>query len=126
MRFIITTPLREQELREEEQSFIRSVGFPFVPRQGRSLAKLKNEYEAEGILVWQKQGPVLHINNGQFFFHPGMAYHRLIAHRNYQQIDAMVKACQLAKGESFLDCTLGLGADAIVASYFLPGALLSV
>lgn len=120
MRIIVTTPLRKQVLSTEGQTFIGAGIFPYVPRLGRSLSGLRQDYEAEGVMVWHQQGPILHLEKEKFFFHPGMAYNRLLAYRNREQADPMAKACRFQDGDFFLDCTLGLGADAIVASYFLP------
>ena len=52
----------------------------------------------------------------EFFFHPGMALIRL--NRLQSGIgDNMVDSMGLCVGDSLLDCTLGMGSDAIVASY---------
>jgi predicted methyltransferase len=47
-----------------------------------------------------------------------MAKNRIAFYRKQQRPDIMIEAAGLERGDSFLDCTLGLGADAIVASYF--------
>lgn len=52
----------------------------------------------------------------EFFFHPGMARLRIMELKN-GKTDQMIKAMSLQSGESVLDCTMGLGNDAIVASF---------
>jgi tRNA1(Val) A37 N6-methylase TrmN6 len=47
-----------------------------------------------------------------------MAKVRIAEYRKKGREDLLIQACQLNKGDSFLDCTLGMGADSIVASYF--------
>ncbi|MDD2621274.1 MAG: class I SAM-dependent methyltransferase, partial [Syntrophomonadaceae bacterium] len=80
-----------------------------------------SEHQAQGVVVWQVDGPIMHIANEVFFFHPSMAKNRIACFRKFRQIDNLARACQLQPHDSFLDCTLGLGADAIVASYFSKG-----
>ncbi|WCK52403.1 class I SAM-dependent methyltransferase [Aneurinibacillus sp. Ricciae_BoGa-3] len=55
-----------------------------------------------------------------FFFHPDMAMLRIKRLINGDN-DLMVTACGLEPGMTFLDCTLGMGSDALVAS-FVTGA----
>jgi 16S rRNA (guanine1516-N2)-methyltransferase len=52
----------------------------------------------------------------EFFFHPGLARLR-IKEINNGKTDQMISAMSLNEGHSVLDCTMGLGTDAIVASY---------
>jgi 16S rRNA (guanine1516-N2)-methyltransferase len=51
-----------------------------------------------------------------FFFHPDMAMLRIKRLLNGDN-DLMVTACGLHPGMGFLDCTLGMGSDALVASH---------
>jgi 16S rRNA G966 N2-methylase RsmD len=51
-----------------------------------------------------------------FFFHPNSAMFRLKRiHRG--ESDPFLSAADLKTGDRFLDCTLGLGSDSIIASY---------
>ena len=54
-------------------SFWMTAGLSMCPRLGRNLQRIKAEYRAEAILVWQKPVPVLHIGENRLFFHPSMA-----------------------------------------------------
>ncbi len=91
---------------------------PFVARRDRSIETLYNDHQTDQLLVvlketikWYRKGDA-----HPFFFHPGLSVvriKRLLRGDN----DIMIKACQINPGDSFLDCTLGLAADAIVASY---------
>ncbi|MDR1160138.1 MAG: class I SAM-dependent methyltransferase [Syntrophomonadaceae bacterium] len=121
MKIIVTTSYRKQGMSAPAREFAEDGGFVFVNRADQSLESLKEEYKAEAVLVWHQQGPILHLGNAKWFFHPGAAYNRLTSFRKMGQVDLMAKACAFQAEDIFLDCTLGLGADAIVASYFLPG-----
>ena len=93
---------------------------PFVPRGDLSLLKIAAQCEVRFVLV-AKYG-LLHIadmvNGTELFFHPNMAHLRL---KNLRQGlgDRMAMAMSLARGMSVLDCTLGLGSDAIVAAHIV-------
>jgi 16S rRNA G966 N2-methylase RsmD len=56
----------------------------------------------------------------EFFFHPGLAGLR-IDRLSQGGVDRMVEAMSLEPGDRVLDCTLGLGTDAIVAAYSAGG-----
>lgn len=120
MNFIVTTTQSADEYPPLLGDFLQDCGFPFVPRNRKGLGILAEENHADGIIVWEKQGPILYVKNEKFFFHPSMAKNRIAFYRKMNRPDLMIQACQLEKGDSFLDCTLGLGADSIVAAYFSP------
>lgn len=103
------------------EEFLHDSGFPFVEREKQSLDDLMHLYHADAVVVCYRQGPVLYSGNEKFFFHPSMAKNRLAAFRKNGTTDPLVSACQLKSDDEVLDCTLGLGADAIVAAYFTPG-----
>jgi len=96
------------------------LGVPFVPRGGRGIATLLSQERAEGVLVFGARGLVLYFfrdgRQQKFFFHPGTALLR-IKNLLAGKPDQMIQAMALRPGDTVLDCTLGLGADAIVASF---------
>ena len=118
MKFVVTTPQSQERPSPALEEFTAVTGFDFVPRRRRGLTDLAREQGAAGVMVWQAGGPVLYIEGEKLFFHPSMAKSRIAAYRKKGQEDLLIKVCQLQPGWSFLDCTLGMGADAIVASYF--------
>lgn len=118
MHFIVTTTQSVDQMTPILTQFLASTGFRFVPRRKIGLDKLALENDADGVVVWEVSGPVLYCQGEKLLFHPSMAKNRIAAYRKNNQQDLMIKACQLESGWSFLDCTLGIGADAIVASYF--------
>jgi 16S rRNA G966 N2-methylase RsmD len=118
MKFVITTTQSVNNISDDMARFINETGLLYVPRHKGSLNKIAADHNARGVVVWESEGPVLYIDNEKLFFHPSMAKCRIAAYRKQLQADIMVNACQLAPGDSFLDCTLGMGADAIVAAYF--------
>lgn len=116
---IITTGQKENPtLIEKAKQLSERLQLPFVGRKDRSIEKLYNDLQTDQLLVvlketvkWYRKG-----HESPFFFHPGLSVvriKRLLRGDN----DIMIQACQIKPGDSFLDCTLGLAADAIVASY---------
>lgn len=92
------------------------LGIDFIERNRESMEELRQRYGAEHILIAKKGAYTLDTADGELFFHPNMAQLRIKNLRMGEE-DHMVKAMGLQEGMSVLDCTLGFGADAIVASF---------
>lgn len=63
-----------------------------------------------------KRGLFLEQNGQRLFFHPNMAILRFVNIIRGDG-DRFLKAVQLCKGDSFLDATMGLGVDILIASW---------
>lgn len=117
MDIIVTTGQKttlEQVLKAKKVA--KTLHAVFVPRENFSIAALRKSCKVETILVVSKQGLVVHTLEGVLFFHLNMAQLR-IKNLRMGKIDNMVQAMGLQEGMTVLDCTLGLAADSIVASY---------
>lgn len=93
------------------------LGVSFEPRKKRSVAKISETLNANVIVAGKNRYEYYPKGaNVPFFFHPNSAAFRLkrIARGEH---DPLLEACQLAEGDSFLDCTLGIGSDAMVAAF---------
>ncbi|HZG88563.1 class I SAM-dependent methyltransferase [Paenibacillus sp.] len=90
----------------------------FVPRGRSSLNKLRARRPGAAIVVVGAETLEWHPENGgpPFFFHPGMS---LVRAKRLAEggRDAMLEACRFEPGDAVVDCTAGLGADAIVFSF---------
>lgn len=108
------------EARAREASI--AVSAPFIPRQHKlPLSKLLREV-AEALVVFESNAVSLVDREGSLRFSPGLAHLRV------KQLDAGVREdlllvrAGLQAGDAILDCTLGLAADAQVASRLVgPG-----
>lgn len=113
MESMVVTTSRKARPEEvhQAQSIAARLRLPFMPREG-AIADLG----ARAVLVVTRERLIVETAAGRLFFHPGMARPRI---RSIERGDAdvMVEAMNLAAGDTVLDCTLGLGADAIVSSY---------
>ncbi len=89
-----------------------------APRADRSLTKICEEEGVEGLLTVTPKRVVLQLpaEGIEYFFHPNMARTRIHNLREGGG-DPMVTAMALSPGDEALDCTLGRGSDAIVASW---------
>lgn len=106
------------DLLEKAQNWAARLRTIAVPRGRQSLNALKALYQTEFLLVASQKGPVVHTPGGELFFHLSMAELR-IKNLDNGKHDHMAEAMRLEAGMSVLDCTLGLGSDAIVASYIV-------
>lgn len=93
----------------------------YIPRNKKSLTKLLEENSASTVLVIGHEQVVLRFGTEKFYFHPSLAKLRTLAVQKGEK-DYMLEAMNLKGGSSLLDCTLGLGADAIVASFVIGEA----
>ncbi|MGD8240734.1 MAG: class I SAM-dependent methyltransferase [Armatimonadota bacterium] len=119
MRIIVTTSRRPPpDTAADAVRWAERLGAPVAPRAGKSLAHLVQEASAEAALVVSGREPrFVRPGDGlEYFFHPNMAklrLHNIVAGRR----DPMLAAMDLKPGDTVLDCTLGRGSDAIVASH---------
>lgn len=95
-------------------------GASFVPRE-RLPTLAEALKEADAILVIGGPQWVLHTRAGPLFYHPGLARQR-IASLARGRPDYLVLAADLRPGDAVFDATVGLGGDALVASFAVgPG-----
>ena len=114
---IVTTGAKmEPENVRLAQETARHLSSRYVERGRTALSSLREHHQAGNILIVRHGELFLDTPAGEFFFHPSMAHVRVKNLRQGQR-DHFVEAAGLRAGMSVLDCTLGLGADAIVASY---------
>lgn len=89
----------------------------FEPRNKRSVMKISQLFDANVIVAGKNRYEYYPKGaTAPFFFHPNSAAFRLKRLARGEQ-DPIIEACNLVEGDSFLDCTLGLGADAMLAAY---------
>ncbi len=115
---IVTTTARPDETTVQKAlRLAREFGARYVERRNRSLAELGRTYGTDRIaVVGFSEIRVLSGQSPPLFFHPSMAYLRVKRLRNGEG-DALVDVSGVQPGDAVLDCTAGLGADAIVFAY---------
>lgn len=114
---VITTGLRSNpELEQLARELSNKLNINYIPREKHSIEVIKEATGAASVVIVNKEKILLYTAGKEFFFHPGLAKLR-IKELQAGKTDQMIKAMDLHKGDTVLDCTLGLAADAIVASY---------
>ena len=113
---IVTTALKNSEtLAEEAKRVASELKVSFVQRRGRSIAELVNE-GGEGVFVVGSKYAIYRSGEGEpLFFHPNVAMLRVKRFLKGEK-DPFLIATKLTDNMSFLDCTLGLASDSILAS----------
>ncbi len=122
-RVIITTSGKPDDTTETLAERAQQVlGYERVSRNKQSVKQLMETYCSD-VLVAGKQRYELyrHGTTEPFFFHPDTAAFRVKRLQKGER-DPFVDVCQLGQGNSFLDCTLGLATDSIVASFAVGAA----
>ena len=113
----ITTVTRPRTReRYSAQRIAAETGLPAISRADHTLAAVAEGSGRKGLLVVEREGLALWIAGQTFRYHPNMATMRIRALSQHNN-DGFVDALQLTAGARVLDCTCGLGADAIVAAH---------
>ncbi|BCJ85727.1 class I SAM-dependent methyltransferase [Effusibacillus dendaii] len=87
---------------------------PFVPRKG-TVRRMAQTQGVSLVLVVSHR-LTLHIGDQELFFHPSMANVR-VKRMLAGETDYLIEKSGLQPGDTVIDCTLGMGADAIVFSH---------
>jgi len=117
MPFFVTTSLKASkkavDLAKKASEHIK---ITYLPRKNMSLEDIEKNYSNDGILVVAEKRVTVYKKGKVFFFHPGMAKMRIKA-LAMGKTDYMIEAMGFRRGMKLLDCTLGVGSDATVASH---------
>ena len=118
MNDIIVTTARKfsDDMKILAENTARKLDLKFVERKDFSTDSLKKIFGAENILIAKKNSLNLLTGDGEIFFHPNTAHLRIKNLRNGEG-DRLIDAGKISAGMKILDCTLGLGSDAIVESF---------
>jgi 16S rRNA (guanine1516-N2)-methyltransferase len=118
VHFAVTTALGSSpEERVRGRAAAARHGLPFLTRSKGALATLAREAGADALLVLGRHAS-LFFGGVEHRWHPGMGALRAkrLASGESSTRDPFLEAAGLRSGDAILDCTLGLGADALVAA----------
>ncbi|WP_243458167.1 class I SAM-dependent methyltransferase [Sporosarcina sp. Te-1] len=118
MKTIITTAGRpDKETYQLAVAASDILGYPVIERRKRSVRKMQDTYSANVLVAGKDRYEYFVFGSEEpFFFHPNSAAFRL-KRMLKGETDPLIEVSQLKPGDSFLDCTLGLASDSIIASY---------
>lgn len=114
--FAVTTSARPTvQLIAQAQAAAHRWGVPFLLRRHKKGLTSWFGSHAEALLVFGHEGVTLWDREGHHGFHGGMAHLRRLRLAAGEE-DTFIRVAELRAGDSVLDCTLGLGQDALVAT----------
>ncbi|GGG31241.1 hypothetical protein GCM10007425_27350 [Lysinibacillus alkalisoli] len=115
---IVTTAGRPDERSLALAAFVcEQLHIVYEPRRKRAITTMAKQLHAHIIVAGKDRFAYYPLSAIEpFFFHPNSAAFRLkrVARG---ETDPFLVATQLSKGETLLDCTLGLAADAMLGAY---------
>ena len=116
MKMIATTAYRPNGKTDQDAlQASKDLGIPFVARRKRSIEKIHAEEKADVLVAAKERLEFYPMGETEpFFFHPSSAAFRT---KRPLHEDPLIHVSGLLPGDSFVDCTLGIASDAIVASY---------
>ncbi|WP_224925895.1 class I SAM-dependent methyltransferase [Bacillus pumilus] len=113
---LITTSFRANEQTiETAKALAEDLHGEYVERRKQSVKQLALK-RGDVLVVGKERFEWYQPNGEKFFFHPSSAMFR-VKRLLREEKDPLIEAAQLKPGDSFLDCTLGLGSDAMTASF---------
>jgi SAM-dependent methyltransferase len=115
---VTTSGKPEESLVTRARQAARDWNLPFIGRRKKEPIGPMLESVADAFVVFEREGVSLWDREGSFRFNPGMAHLRRLRILSGQRDgdDALVRVAGLRAGDHLLDCTLGLGQDALVAA----------
>ncbi|MGF9979372.1 class I SAM-dependent methyltransferase [Viridibacillus arvi] len=115
---IVTTAARPDALSKQlAERACTTLNVRFVERKKRGIAKMATLYNANVIVAGKNRYEYHALGaDAPFFFHPSSAAFRL-KRAARGEIDTFLAACQLNEGDTFLDCTLGMATDSMMAAF---------
>ncbi|KMK77298.1 class I SAM-dependent methyltransferase [Alkalihalobacillus pseudalcaliphilus] len=116
---VTTVRKRAQDLEPKAIQLANDLNFIYVKRQGHSVESLMKQEKQDIIVVGIDKIEYFPSSlQSSFFYHPNSAFVRIKQIEN-NQTEPLKEVTKLQQGMSFLDCTMGLGADSLVAQYLV-------
>ncbi|AWE07624.1 hypothetical protein DCE79_09620 [Lysinibacillus sp. 2017] len=115
---IVTTAGRpDAESLQLAQQASEALDVKVIPRQKRAVRKMAEQYDANILVAGKNRFEYYALGaEAPFFYHPNSAAFRLKRVARGED-EPLLTACDLHKGDTFLDCTLGIGSDSLLAAY---------
>jgi predicted methyltransferase len=115
--FVTTAGRTNEEMSAHARKIAEELNADFVPRKKRSVAAIQELIPEDCLVVGKERLELYPLGEAEpFFFHPNSAMFRIKRLKKGEN-DPLTDAAKLKTGMSFLDCSLGLGSDSIVASF---------
>ncbi|KYG34976.1 class I SAM-dependent methyltransferase [Alkalihalobacillus trypoxylicola] len=116
---VTTVRKNSQKLEPLAKEIANAFESPYIERKSESLQSLVDRLKDDILVVGKNKHTYYPQGSNQpFFYHPNSALIRIKQIENNQR-EPLKEMTGLQKGMSFLDCTLGLAADSLVAQYLV-------
>lgn len=118
MQLIVTTAGRPDDVTTAYAQYAaNALAVRFVVRKKRSVARLQREYGCAVLVAGKSHYAYFALGmNEPLFFHPNTAAFR-VKRLARGETETLLEATKITPGDTVLDCTLGLGADALVMQF---------
>ena len=118
IRFAVTSNKNDNRiLIEQAKAWAQQLHVPYVKRYDNgSLDAMLADHHLEALLIAGKNGPQLYSPEGMLLYHPGLGKVRWQRVVQRHEKDNFLTAMDIRPGQRVLDCTVGLAADALLAS----------
>ncbi|MDN7241038.1 class I SAM-dependent methyltransferase [Planococcus sp. N028] len=115
MKTVVTTAYRPTEATEKKaQQISIDLSISFAERNKRSVEKMHEAWAADVLVAAKERLEFYPLGKTEpFFFHPNSSAFRT---KRPLEKDPLIEVSGLQAGDVFVDCTLGMASDAIVAS----------
>lgn len=105
------------DLQQQARAWAKELHLPLIPRPLHgSMEDFLAKKGLKAVLIASHLGPQVMTEEGLLRYHPNMGVPRIRTLKRGGS-DHLMTACGLGPGMRFLDCTLGLAADSVVASF---------
>lgn len=115
MKTVVTSAYRPTaKIMAAAEKISGELAIPFIERNKRSIEKMHADEQADILVASKERLELYPVGKAEpFFFHPNSAAFRT---KRPLTADPLIEVSSLEEGDSFLDCTLGLASDSILAS----------
>ena len=119
IKFAVTSNKNDNKtLKEQARAWAQQLQIPYVKRyENGSLDAMLEDYHLDALLISGKKGPQLYSREGMLLYHPGLGRVRWQRVVQRHENDNFLTALDIRPGQRVLDCTVGLAADALLASH---------
>jgi 16S rRNA G966 N2-methylase RsmD len=115
--FVTTAGRTNESMTTKARAIAIELKAEFIPRKKRSVSAIQEIVKDDCLVVGKDRLELFPLGAAEpFFFHPNSAMFR-VKRLMKGESDPFIDAAKLQEGMSFLDCSLGLGSDSIVASF---------
>ena len=119
IKFAVTSNKNDTKtLKEQARAWAKQLQVPYIKRyENGALDAMLEDHHIDALLISGKKGPQLYSREGMLMYHPGLGKVRWQRVVQRHETDNFLTAMDIRPGQRVLDCTVGLAADALLASH---------